>query len=185
MSTAPLPHPDAPSATHPLPLVLPEAPRLPDAASLSAEGDAALELLCFRAGGQEYGLPLRSIQEIRSHQHALPIPGQDTAVLGVLDLRGQVIALLDLRRLLSLPPAPAEEAALRAVIVLVHEERRLGLVVDEVLDVLPVPPQRLRLLPQLPGDFAHRHLRALVSTETQRHVLLLDPSPWIAAHASA
>ncbi|UDF36763.1 UNVERIFIED_ORG: chemotaxis protein CheW [Shinella sp. XGS7] len=182
MSTVTLPLVEArPSAAAAMPLAL-AGSVLPDAQGGADEAAGALELLCFRAGGQEYGLPLRSIQEIRSHQSALPIPGQDSAVLGVLDLRGQVIALLDLRRLLGLPPAPAEDAALRAVIVLVHEERRLGLVVDEVLDVLPVPPQRLRLLPQLPGDFAHRHLRALVSTETQRHVLLLDPSPWIDLH---
>lgn len=143
-----------------------------------------LELLCFRAGGQEYGLPLRSIQEIRSHQHATPLPGQGAAVLGVLDLRGQVIALLDLRQLLNLPCADEADAELRAVIVLVQDGKRLGLVVDEVLDVLPVPPERLRLLPQLPGDFAHRHLRGLVSSD-ERRVLLLDPGLWIAAHANA
>lgn len=184
MSTAALPLAEArPGTAAAMSLALAGCAR-PDADPGADDAAGALELLCFRAGGQEYGLPLRSIQEIRSHQSALPIPGQDTAVLGVLDLRGQVIALLDLRRLLGLPPAPAEDAALRAVIVLVHEERRLGLVVDEVLDVLPVPSQRLRLRPQLPGDFAHRHLRAMVSTEAQRHVLLLDPSPWIAAHAS-
>lgn len=147
-------------------------------------GGPILELLCFRAGGQEYGLPLRSIQEIRSHQQATPLPGQDMAVLGVLDLRGQVIALLDLRRLLGFRDAEGTDADLRAVIVLVQNEQRLGLVVDEVLDVLPVQPERLRLLPQLPGDFAHRHLRGMVSSE-ERRVLLLDPSPWIVAHATA
>lgn len=106
------------------------------------------------------------------------------AVLGVLDLRGQVIALLDLRRLLGFRDAEGADADLRAVIVLVQNEQRLGLVVDEVLDVLPVQPERLRLLPQLPGDFAHRHLRGMVSSE-ERRVLLLDPSPWIVAHATA
>jgi purine-binding chemotaxis protein CheW len=184
MSTTLIPLRDCSPEASALPLALSDLPRQQDQPEMLA-GDEARELLCFRAGCQEYGLPLRGIQEIRCHQNALPIPGQDTAVLGVLDLRGEVIALLDLRRLLGLPPASAQDAALRAVIVLVHEERRLGLVVDEVLDVLSVSPEQLRLLPQLPGDFSHRHLRALVSTEPQRHVLLLDPNPWIAAHASA
>lgn len=183
MSTAVQILPESPARSAPLPVPVDARELMP--ALSGPDGDEALELLCFRSGGQEYGLPLRNIQEIRSHQSALPIPGQDTAVLGVLELRGQVIALLDLRRLLGLPPAPAEDAALRAVIVLVQEQRRLGLVVDEVLDVLPVTPQRLRLLPQLPGDFAHRHLRAMVSTDEQRHVLLLDPAPWVASHASS
>lgn len=163
--------------------------RLPQAGSALIEAPAQaaglpLELLCFRAGGQEYGLPLHSIQEIRSHQQATPLPGQDAAVLGVLDLRGQVIALLDLCRLLNLPMATGEDAELRAVIVLVQHGRCLGLMVDEVLDVLPVAPDRLRLLPQLPGDFAHHYLRGMVSSD-ERRVLLLDPSLWIAAHATA
>lgn len=143
------------------------------------------ELLCFRAAQQVYGLPLDSIQEIRSYQQALPLPGQDSAVLGVLDLRGQVIALLDLRQLLRLPPAPAHEAGLRAVIVLVQGTRRLGLVVDEVQDVLQATAEALRLLPQLPGDFAHRHLRGLVSADADRQVLVLDPQPWMDRHATA
>lgn len=168
--------PQAPTATARPPV----SPLIESAAS----NGLPLELLCFRAGGQEYGLPLRSIQEIRSHHGATPLPGQDAAVLGVLDLRGQVIALLDLRQLLRLPPASGEDAELRAVIVLVRNEQRVGLVVDEVLDVLPVTPEGLRLLPQLPGDFAHRHLRGMVSTES-RHVLMLDPGLWISAHATA
>lgn len=169
--------------TAPLPPALPVGDTLIAPSEPALNAGLPLELLCFRAGGQEYGLPLRSIQEIRSHQQTTPLPGQAAAVLGVLDLRGQVIALLDLRRLLGLPDDQEVDAELRAVIVLVQGEMRLGLVVDEVLDVMPVQPDRLRLLPQLPGDFAHRHLRGMVSSD-ERRVLLLDPSPWIAAHAS-
>lgn len=157
---------------------------IPAVTSPAAVATEPLELLCFRVNGQEYGLPLHSIQEIRSYQTATPLPGQDAAMLGVMDLRGQVIALLDLRSLLGFPPASGEDADLRALVVLVQGEQRLGLLVDEVLDVLPVAPELLRVLPHLPGDFAHQHLRGMVSTGT-RHVLLLEPGPWLAAHARA
>lgn len=139
-----------------------------------------LEMLCFRAHGQEYGLPLLCIQEIRRYQAATPLPGQAASVLGVLDLRGQVIALYDLRQLLNLPAAGDEDAELRAVVVLVQGEHRIGLLVDEVLDVLAATPPMLHALPAMPSQSAHQHLRGMVTTG-ERHVLLLDPGAWLAA----
>jgi len=144
--------------------------------------EGPFELLSVRVGGQEYGLPLPSIQEIRRYQTATPLPGQAAAVLGVMDLRGQVIALLDLRRLLNLPDV-AEDDGRRAVVVLVRDERRLGLVVDEVLDVLRAEPGQFRPLPALPGPFARRHLAGLISADARR-VLLLRADDWLAAHAN-
>lgn len=155
---------------------------LPAAASGHFIPEGPIELLCLRVGGQEYGLPLTSIQEIRRYQTATPLPGQSTAVLGVMELRGQVIALLDLRRLLNLPDV-AKNDGLRATVVLVHHGSHLGLVVDEVLDVLPTEPGQFRALPPLPGPLSGRHLIALVSTG-ERRVLLLRPDDWFAAHAT-
>ncbi|QPF74068.1 hypothetical protein G8A07_14850 [Roseateles sp. DAIF2] len=111
------------------------------------KGDAFLELLCFRAAGQEYGLPLPSIQEIRHHQGS-----------------------------------KATDAQRRAVLVLAEDGQRLGLVVDEVLDVQLVAPDQLRQLPSLHGDLKRQHLRALVRIG-KRHVLQLDPAPWFDTQA--
>ncbi|MFT7772755.1 chemotaxis protein CheW [Roseateles sp.] len=144
--------------------------------------DGPIELLCLRVGGQEYGLPLPSIQEIRRYQTATPLPGQATAVLGVMELRGQVIALLDLRRLLNLPDI-AKDDGLRAVVVLVRDGSLLGLVVDEVLDVLPTEPEQFRAFPTLPGPLTRRHLIGLVSAG-ERRVLRLRTDDWFAAHAT-
>jgi purine-binding chemotaxis protein CheW len=147
--------------------------------------DAPVELLCFRLDGQEYGLPLHLIQEIRRYQVPTALPGQDAAALGVLNLRGQVIALMDLRQLLGLSafrPAVGEED-LRAVVVLVHKGRHLGLVVDDVVTVLHAQPEEFRGLPTMPGNTSQRHLRGLILAGA-RHVLLLHPSEWIAAYAS-
>lgn len=160
---------------------------LPQSGGAPAETpDAAepLELMCLRVHGQEYGLPLDCIQEIRSYQTATALPGQDATVLGVMDLRGQIVALLDLRRLLGLPPAANAAPELRAVVVLVRGRQRLGLVVDEVVDVLPVASGMLRPLPWLAGHAAQRHLRGVVAADA-RNVLLLDPSPWLDGSARA
>ncbi|NCT84549.1 MAG: hypothetical protein GXC94_15470 [Comamonadaceae bacterium] len=129
-----------------------------------------IELLCLQLDDQLYGLPLQLIQELRPLQAALPLPGQDSAALGVMNLRGQVITLLDLRRLLGLPCA-ADACRQRAVVVLVQQNRHLGLVVDAVVDVLQARPEDFRSLP--PG-FSHGWLRGLVLAG-DRQVLLLHP----------
>lgn len=166
------------------------APKTPtrDLAGLTQAGVAGLtapvELLCLRLDGQEYGLPLPLIQEIRCFQTATPLPGQDSAALGVMSFRGQVIALLDLRRLLGLSDARGKPAGPRAVIVLGHQGRQLGLVVDAVVDVLLAQPSESRSMPRLPGLGPERHIRGLVLTDS-RQVLLLHPHAWITAYASS
>lgn len=161
----------------PFPPVLTPSPQ--DAAE-----PAALVLLCFHVDGQEYGLPLSQVREIRRVGNATSRPGRDAAAVGDMNFRGESIALRDLRRLLGLPAAPAmdEDDDPRAVVVLDHQGRHMGLVVDDVVDVLRVLPQELRSLPPLPGDTSPRHLPGVVLAGV-RHVLLLDPSDWLAAQA--
>lgn len=144
---------------------------------------AALVLLCFHVDGQEYGLPLSQVREIRRIHTTTPLPGQDATALGEMDFRGEAIALRDLRRLLGLPAAAQATDDLRAVVVLGQQGRHMGLVVDDVVDVLRVLPQELRSLPPLPGDISPRHLPGVILAGV-RHVLLLDPSEWLAAQAS-
>lgn len=143
---------------------------------------AALVLLCFHVDGQEYGLPLSRVREIRRIQATSPQPGHDAAAPGAMDFRGEAIALLDLRRLLGLPAAPEATEDLRAAVVLAHQGRHVGLVVDDVVDVLRVRQEELRSLPPLPGDISPRHLPGVVLAGV-RHVLLLDPNEWLAACA--
>ena len=88
-----------------------------------------------RAGGEHYALPVEGVHEITRRDRITPVPGAPPAVLGVWNLRGDVVAAIDLAAMLGLAPGDCEG---RIVVV---EEGRLhaGLAVEEVLEVEALP----------------------------------------------
>ncbi|HKZ15613.1 MAG TPA: chemotaxis protein CheW [Solirubrobacterales bacterium] len=88
-----------------------------------------------RAGGEHYALPVEGVREITRRDPITPVPGAPAAVLGVWNLRGDVVAAIDLAAMLGLAPGDGEG---RIVVV---EEGRLhaGLAVEEVLEVEALP----------------------------------------------
>lgn len=101
-------------------------------------GDALVELCAFRIGSEEYVLDVQRIREI---VHPLPVtkvPRAPAWMEGVIDLRGEVIPLLDVRKRLGLPPATLGRR--RAKVLVVNVARRvIGLLVDSVTEVVRIP----------------------------------------------
>jgi chemotaxis signal transduction protein len=91
-----------------------------------------------RAGGEQYALPVDSVREIAEMAEIAPVPGAPAGVLGVWNLRGDVLAALDLAALLGLEPA-AEPSR---IVVAENGEARAGLVVESVARVGALPEAR-------------------------------------------
>jgi chemotaxis signal transduction protein len=88
-----------------------------------------------RAGGEHYALPVEGVREITPRGRITPVPGAPPAVLGVWNLRGDVVAAVDLATILGLAPDDGEGR----VVVVEDGELRAGLAVEEVLDVEALP----------------------------------------------
>lgn len=145
------------------------------AAALSTEGGASgtavREYLTFSAAGQEYGIDILSVREIRGWTAENPLPNSPPAVRGVINLRGQVVPIYDLRiRLGSEPSAPT---ATHVVIVVQSGAGFYGLLVDAVSDILSVADAELQPVPQTGMSAEDAVLTALLARE-QRMVSLLD-----------
>jgi purine-binding chemotaxis protein CheW len=106
-----------------------------------AEGpEPSLQYLCFWLGGQSYALPVAEVQEIRAVGSSSSLPGSPPWVLGVMNLRGLVIPLFDLRLRFAIS-APAAGAAQAPVLIVISANAKLaGLVVDGVMDVTDIAP---------------------------------------------
>jgi purine-binding chemotaxis protein CheW len=92
-------------------------------------------VILLRLGGHEYALPLGCVVEVVRMAALAPVPDAAAHVLGLLDLRGRVVPVLDLRRRLGLPPA---EPGLSTPICVVEAGGGFGLVADAVTDVRPL-----------------------------------------------
>jgi len=86
----------------------------------------------LRVGRERYAVPIENVLEVAELGSLSALPGAGAAVLGVRNLRGQVLPVFDLARVLAIPG----DAAPPRVVVAEHEGRLAGLAVDEVTDVL-------------------------------------------------
>lgn len=110
--------------------------------STTVPGDEKLELISFEIAGQGFCIDIRSVREIRGWTPVTPMPHTPAYVLGVINLRGAVMAVMDLRRRLGLGDT---EASSRHVFVVVeHGARTAGLLVDAVRETFVVEASQMQ-----------------------------------------
>lgn len=86
------------------------------------------------AGGEQYAFPIEGVLEVAAVGDVVPVPGATAAVLGVRNLRGQVIPVVDLATLLGLAPT----GRLGRIVVAEEGQRRAGLAVESIVEVGPL-----------------------------------------------
>jgi purine-binding chemotaxis protein CheW len=105
------------------------------------------QYLTFRLGEAEYGVPILAVQELKGQSNITPIPNAPPHLAGVMNLRGMIVPVVDLRVKFSLPDAVYDRFT---VIVLVSVGAKIvGMVVDAVSDVLDIPAAEIQAVPDL------------------------------------
>lgn len=135
------------------------------------------EFLAFKIGNEEYGVDILRVQEIRSYEKPTTIANAPADLKGVVNLRGVIVPIIDLRLKLGLTTVQYDH--LTVVIVLNIGQRVVGVVVDGVSDVLTLEREQLRPVPALRGDFDPEHLLAIGSVG-KRMLILLDIEKFLA-----
>jgi purine-binding chemotaxis protein CheW len=116
-------------------------------ASAKPEVAQSGEFLTFRLGAEEYGIDILRVQEIRSYEAPTRIANAPSFIKGVVNLRGVIVPIIDLR--LKLECASAEYNDFTVVIVLNVRGRVIGVVVDSVSDVLALAADEIKPAPDL------------------------------------
>lgn len=96
-----------------------------------------LKIVNFVIGEINYGVPVEQVKEVRDMQALTPVPGAPPYVLGVTNLRGQIVTIIDFRKRLRLPARKEGEG--EKIIIVEMGEQAVGVVVDTVTDVLTIP----------------------------------------------
>jgi len=105
------------------------------------------QFLTFMLGGEEYGIQILNVQEIRGFSSITPIPNMPSYIKGVMNLRGAVVPVLDLRAKFSMDLADYNQFTV--IIVVTVGSKVLGLIVDAVSDVLNVEKREIEPAPEL------------------------------------
>lgn len=139
-----------------------------------ATGVAGGKVLVFCLGGETYGIDILSVKEIRGWSAVTRIPKSLPHVLGVLNLRGAIVPIIDLRLRFALDSA--EFLSTTVIIVLsLHTEaghRECGIVVDSVSDVVDVPEESVKPPPALNTSRDGAFLSGLATVDERMLILL-------------
>lgn len=125
--------------------------------------DEAIELILLEVAGHDFCIDIRSVREIRGFTASTPLPQAPPYVLGVINLRGAVMPVLDLRARLGLG---VTEASGRHVIVVVHcGGQTAGLLVDAVQETMMLSPGQMQDPPKYEGGPEEAFVDALIPLE--------------------
>ncbi|MBN9407863.1 MAG: chemotaxis protein CheW [Burkholderiales bacterium] len=122
-------------------------PEMSAAAALSEASEAGQELLTFRLGGEHYGIDILKVQEIRGREPVTRIANAPAHVRGVINLRGIIVPVMDLRVRFGLPTAEGEGTSVHIIVNV--GTRVIGIVVDGVSDVVTLPASQVRPGPEM------------------------------------
>jgi purine-binding chemotaxis protein CheW len=131
------------------------------------------QFIIFRLGEQEYGLSIGAVDEVASPpNHITRLPKAPAFIEGVMNLRGSVVPIVDLRRRFDLPPR--EPGSAQRVLILAVAGGKTGFMVDGVSEIIKVPADAIRPTPELSPEQIRLIGRVVNLDEQGRMILLVD-----------
>lgn len=133
--------------------------------------EAGREYLAFSLGGEEYAVNILQVQEIRAYERVTRIANMPAFIKGVMNLRGAVVPVVDLRVRFNV--GAADYNASTIVIVINIGPRTIGMVVDGVSDVVTLKSSDLRPAPQIAGVLTAEFLEGVAILD-KRMLIIVD-----------
>lgn len=128
------------------------------------------QYLTFTLGEEEYGVEILKVQEIKGYSAVTPIPNTPPYVKGVMNLRGTIIPVVDLRSKLSM--AQADYNQFTVIVVVKVGSKTRGLVVDSVSDVLNIPQGDIQEAPDFGSEVDAAYISGMAKAGDKLIVLL-------------
>ncbi|OUS03219.1 chemotaxis protein CheW [Gammaproteobacteria bacterium 42_54_T18] len=145
-----------------------------------SEDDMVLQWGTFRLGDEIYGVNVMQIREVLRHSEITPVPGAPGYVLGIINLRGNVVTVIDTRKRFGLAPGNVDEQA-RIVIVEV-DTQVVGMLVDSVADVTYLKQSEIETTPNIGNEETSKFIQGVCNKNDELLILIelermIDTSP--------
>jgi purine-binding chemotaxis protein CheW len=139
------------------------------------------QLVTFFLGEEQFGLDIAHVREINRLMRITPVPRAPESVEGVINLRGQVVPVVDLRRQFKLPTRDHDRRT--RIVVVELEGVSVGFIVDEVSEVVRLPESAIDPPPPMVGNLESKFLAGV--GKTGDHLLIILDLPRLVAGAGA
>lgn len=144
--------------------------------------DPVLQWVTFRLADETYGINVMQVQEVLRVTEIAPVPGAPDYVLGIINLRGNVVTVLDTRKRFGLPTTETDDAT--RIVIIESGQNVVGVQVDSVAEVVELRRSEIELSPAVGNDESAKYIEGVASNNDQLLILidinkLLSAEEWM------
>ncbi len=136
-----------------------------------AMNDPLVQWVTFRLDSEKYGINVMQVQEVLRMTDIAPVPGAPDYVLGIINLRGNVVTVIDTRLRFGLPEQEADDAT--RIVIIEADNQVVGILVDSVAEVVDMRMSEIDTAPNVGNDESSRYIQG-VSSQSEELLILVD-----------
>lgn len=137
----------------------------------TAHGEEVLQFVTFTLGNEEYAIDILNVQEINRITEITMVPNAPSYVEGVINLRGKVIPVINLRKKFHFDDKPTDDTS--RIIIMEISGITNGLIVDSVSEVLRIPSSSVEAAPPMSADVHSQYIKGIARLEN-RLIIFID-----------
>ncbi len=139
-------------------------------AAAEATPDRVVQLVTFRLGGETYGIDVMNVQEVLRISEIAPVPGAPEYVLGIINLRGNVVTVVDTRARFGLPSSETDDAS--RIVIVESEDQVVGILVDSVAEVVELNQSEIDVPPNVGNEDSARYVQGVANRESDLLIVI-------------
>ncbi|ABI71060.1 MULTISPECIES: chemotaxis protein CheW [Shewanella] len=152
------------------------------AAATAAKDDLVLQWVIFKLDNETYGINVMQVQEILRYTEIAPVPGAPDYVLGIINLRGNVVTVIDTRSRFGLPSAELDDST--RVVIIEAEKQVIGILVDSVAEVVYLRRSEIDNAPNVGTEESAKYIQGVSNRDNELLILvdldkLLSDDEWV------
>ncbi len=143
--------------------------------------EEALRWVTFRLENEKYGINVMQVQEVLRITEIAPVPGAPSYVLGIINLRGNVVTVIDTRSRFGLASVETDDSS--RVVIIESEDQVVGILVDSVAEVVDLQPSEIETAPNVGTEESAKFIQGVASHDGELLILvdlnkLLSDEEW-------
>lgn len=132
--------------------------------------DAVLRWVTFRLENEKYGINVMSVKEVLRVSEIAPVPGAPHYVLGIINLRGNVVTVMDTRQRFGLPTAEMDDST--RIVILEADKQVIGILVDSVAEVVDLETSEIESAPNVGTDESTKFIQGVANHDNELLILV-------------
>jgi len=132
--------------------------------------DQVIQWVTFKLDGEIYGIRVMQVQEVLRVSEIAPVPGAPAYVMGIINLRGNVVTVINTRSRFGLPDTDNDDST--RIVILESENNVVGIMVDSVAEVVDLKKEQIETSPNVGNDESSKYIEGVATLEGELLILI-------------